>query len=369
MSSPKKTILAIGGTGAQGVPVVKGILNPSLSLYQFTYPLLALTEDSKYDVRVLSRTATSTTALELASLPGVTIMEGDAYDEATLRRAFTGADYAWVNINGFAIGEKNEIYWGIRMFEIARSCNVSHFQWASLPYVSKLGGFDPRYRTGHMDGKGKVAEFISAQSTSPMAWSILTSCMYMETLTELLAPNPSPEDPNVMVFAAPLGNGQPPLIHLADLGRYARWMFDNKERSNGMNLMISTEKVGWEYLARTFTEVTGKRAVYRDISLDQLFESGVFPFPDGKVGHSVGHEDPTLQTYRQNFSGFWNAWKADLVKADYALLDEILPTRVKTVGEWMKLTGYTGEKSSVLKDYRDNAKKRAKGFEERGIRQ
>ncbi len=97
--------------------------------------------------------------------------------------------------------------------------------------------------------------------------------------------------------------------------------------------------------------------------------SRAFPFPDAKVGHSVSHEDPTLQTYRENFSGFWNSWKDDLVKTDYALLDEILPTRVKTLGEWMKLTGYTGEKSSVLKDYRDHAKKRQKGFEEKGISQ
>jgi hypothetical protein len=318
---------------------------------------------------VLTRSAASAAAVELAALPGVTIIEGNAHDEATLYRVFTGVDYAWVNTNGFAIGEKNEIYWGIRMFEIARGCNVSHFQWASLPYVSKFGNFDPKYRTGHLDGKGKVAEFISAQPTSPMKWSVLTSCMYMETLSELLAPYPSPDDPDVMVFAAPLGKGQPPLIHLADLARYARWLFDNPERSNGVNLMVATENVGWEYLAKTFTEVTGKKAVYKDITLDELFASPVFPSPDGKVGHSVSHEDPTLQTYRQNFSGFWNSWKADLVKTDYALLDEILPTRVKTLAEWMRLTGYTGERSSVLKDYRDNAKKRQKAFEQRGVHQ
>ncbi|KAF2183857.1 NAD(P)-binding protein [Zopfia rhizophila CBS 207.26] len=352
MSSLKKTILVIGGTGAQGVPVVK-----------------ALTEDSKYNVHVLTRSAASTATIELAALPGVTIIEGNAYDYDTLCRVFTGIDYAWVNTNGFAIGEKNEIYWGIRMFEIARRCNVSHFQWASLPYLSKLGNFDPKYRTGHMDGKGKVAEFISAQPTSPMKWSVLTSCMYMETLTELLAPHPSLDNPDLMIFAAPLGKGQPPLIHLADLGRYARWLFDNPERSNGMNLMVATENIGWEYLVKTFTEATGKKAVYKDITLDELFASPVFPFPDGKVGHSVSYEDPTLQTYRQNFSGFWNSWKADLVKVDYALLDEILPTRVKTLGEWMKLVGYTGERSSVLKDYRDNAKKRQKGFEEKVFRQ
>ncbi|KAG7404028.1 NmrA-like family domain-containing protein 1 [Fusarium oxysporum f. sp. rapae] len=346
MSGSKKTVLVIGGTGAQGAAVVK-----------------ALSDDSAYEIRVLTRSATSPAAAELAALPDVTIMEGNPYEETTLQHAFDAVDLAWVNTNGFAIGEKNEIYWGIRMYEIARSRGVAHFQWASLPYVSKLGDFDPKYRTGHMDGKGKVADYISAQPTSPMKWTILTSCMYMETLTELLAPRQSPDDPDLTVFAAPLGDGRPPLIYLTDLGRYARWVFDNPGSSNGMNLMVATESVGWEYLAKTFTEVTGKRAIFKDISLDELFTSGAFPFPDGKVGHSVLPEDPTLQSYRQNFSGFWNTWKADLVKVDYALLDDILPTRVKTLSEWMKLVGYTGERRPVLKDYRDNAKQRQQGFE------
>jgi hypothetical protein len=38
---------------------------------------------------------------------------------------------------------------------------------------------------------------------------------------------------------------------------------------------------------------------------------------------------------------------------DYELLDEILPSRVRSVGEWMKLTGYNGLRGSVLKDYSD----------------
>ena len=316
---------------------------------------------------MLTRSATSADAVALAAIPGVRVLEGNPYDEDTLHRVFAGIDLGWINTNGHAIGEKAEIYWGIRMFEIARAAGVSHFQWASLAYVSKLGGFDPKYRTGHMDGKGKVADFISAQSTSPMRWSVLTSCMYMETLAEFLAPRPSPDDPDTLVFSAPIGRGQPPMIHLADLGRYARWIFDHPDRSNGMNLQIATENVGFEHLAKTFTDVTGKKAVFKDVTLDE-FASTVFPFPDGKVGHSAQADDPTLQTYRENFSGFWNSYKADLVKVDYALLDEILPTRVKSLGEWMRLTGYTGEKQSVLKDYRDMAAKRAQGFRERGVK-
>jgi len=114
-----------------------------------------------------------------------------------------------------------EIYWGIRIYELAREFGVKHFIYAALEYASKLGNFDAKYRCGHVDGKGKVADYISAQPTTPMAWTVLTSCMYMEGLSEFLQPFPDREDPSTLVFAAPPGEGKCPLIHLEDYGLYA----------------------------------------------------------------------------------------------------------------------------------------------------
>jgi hypothetical protein len=285
----------------------------------------------------------------------VTIIKGDGYNEPDLHSAFQNIDIAFVNTNGFALGEKAETYWGIRIFEIAAEHRVKHFIWANLESPYRISGFQPRFRTGHFDGKDKVAQWISGQpKDGPMRWSIFTSCMYLETFAEMLAPrNETIDGEEVLVFQAPVGKGKPPMIFLEDLGQYARWLVDNPERSNGMNLKIATENVGWEDVAKSFTAVTGKKAIFRDVTLDEYFASGVFPNPDGKVGHGVGHDDDTLQTYRQNFSGFWNTWKEDILTRDYELLDEILPSRVRSVGEWMKLTGYNGQRGSVLKDYVD----------------
>ncbi len=162
-----------------------------------------------------------------------------------------------------------------------------------------------------------------------------------------------------VIFKAPVGSGKPPMIYLEDLGRYARWLVENPEKSSGLNLEVATANVGWEEVASSFTKVTGKKAIFRDISLDEYFASGIFGDADRKVGHSVGYDDDTLQTYRQNFSGFWNTWKENVLTRDYQLLDEILPSRVKSVGEWMKLTGYDGQRSNVLKDYADAGSKKA----------
>ena len=308
---------------------------------------------STYNVRVLTRNASSREAKDLKSLPGVSIMEGDSYDEPTLREAFKGVEYVFANTNGFAIGEKAEIYWGIRLYELAREFKLKHFIYAGLEYASKLGNFDPKYRTGHLDGKGKVVDYIAAQPTKPMAWSVLTSCLYAEGLSQMMQPFPNPKDPGTLLFAVPLGNARCPLIYLEDYGAYARWLLDNPSRSNGLELHVATEDIAWKDLAAAFTAVTGKKAAYWDVSLDEYFSLPIFPYPDVKVGHSASGDDPSLFTFRENFSGFWNTWKDELTKRDYKLLDEILPTRVKSIKEWMEKTGYDGTPNAILKDYKD----------------
>ena len=67
--------------------------------------------------------------------------------------------------------------------------------------------------------------------------------------------------------------------------------------------------------------------------------------------------DDTLMTFRDSFSGWWRIYRrGDLIKRDYALLDRILPDRIKSVKEWMEKTGYTGELKEVLRRPNSNNK-------------
>ncbi|RFU79328.1 hypothetical protein TARUN_2896 [Trichoderma arundinaceum] len=328
-----ETILVIGGTGAQGIPVIE-----------------ALTSDSKYAIRVITRNAASAEAKLLAQIPGVTVVEGDCYDESTLRDILPGVDYVFTNTNGVAIGEMAEVYWGIRMYELSQEFGVKHFVYASLPYASKIGNFNSKYRVGHCDGKGRVAEYISAQPKSPMAWTIITSCLYMESLSEFLLPIPGSGD-DTYTFALPLGKGKCSMVSLTDYAKYVRWAFDTPSRSNGLDLHVITEDITGENLAAAFTQVTGKKAVYRDISLDEYFTLPIFPDPEAKMGASGASPANTLLSVRKNFSGLWNSWKDNSWEWDYQALEEILPTRIKSVEEWMGNTGYTGKLMPLLKDF------------------
>ncbi|OBT41212.1 hypothetical protein VE00_08099 [Pseudogymnoascus sp. WSF 3629] len=332
MSLQKKIVLVIGGTGAQGLAVVK-----------------ALAQDGKYDIRAITRSIQSTEAKKLAELPNVTLFEGNPYDEADLQKAYKGVQLAFANTNGFAIGEKSEIYWGIRMYELAVQNGLEHFVWAGVDYGSKLGCFAAKYRCGHLDGKNKVTEYLKSQPTSPVAWSVLSSCPYLEMLSENW--RPKKDDSGSYVFAVPLGDGTVPMIHLEDLGLYCRWIFDNPVESKGINLEVATTHIGLNDLVRTFQEVTGKPTTAVFLTPEEYFAGGYEPLDiDKKLGYGTDGSDKTLQTAGQNFIGFFNVWRDNLAKRDYHLLDKILPTRVKSLEEWMRKTNYTGDYKPVLID-------------------
>jgi hypothetical protein len=110
-------------------------------------------------------------------------------------------------------------------------------------------------------------------------------------------------------------------------------------------------------IADTFTDATGKPAKYVDFPIDAWHAKTWTRLPNGpdtKVGFSSVKDDKALlMTFRENFTNWWNLYKASagntgLIRRDYEFLDKILPNRVKTVGEWMKKANYTGERDSNL---------------------
>jgi uncharacterized protein YbjT (DUF2867 family) len=336
--SGRKSVLLIDGAGAQGVPIVK-----------------ALSQDPQFtSIRVLTRDATSANAQLLSSLPRVSLHIGAAEDEASLRSAFKDIDLAFVNLNGSALGIKSETYWGISIFEIAIQSGVKQYIWSVLEYMLRDSGYDEAVRCGHYEGKARVTEWMASQPQTPMQHSVLTTGPYMEMLSELL--RPIVDDKGIYIFTVPLADGAVPFIHLDDIANYVVWLFTHPSESAGLNLKVATEHVGFHYLAETFTSVTGKPARYEPVSIDEYFSTGpLAPAVSMKLGAPA--DDPTLMTTKENFSAWWTMYQrsADnkgLVKRDYELLDRILPTRVKRVGEWMQKVGYTGERRSVVRNYK-----------------
>lgn len=188
--------------------------------------------------------------------------------------------------------------------------------------------------------------------TKPMAWTILSSGPYAERLWE--STNiPVKNDEGVYVFSLPLGpTGAMPLVSLEDLGKYAKWSFENPERSACLNLGVAIAHVTGAETAKAFEAVTGKKAKYQDTPLNEALEG----FPKGKIGvnGSPGYDDPTLRTAAEHFGPWWTIFQnsggnTGLWSRDYALLDDIMPDRIRSVEEWMRKENYDGKTNPVLK--------------------
>jgi len=327
-----QSILVIGGAGAQGQAVVQ-----------------ILSESGLYHSKVLTRNSHSPEALSLAELPNVTVIEGEN-DEPTLLLAMKDVDACFVNTNGFAIGEKNEIYWGIRMFELARLSGVKHFIYSSLDYLGPKTNYEKKFECMHYLGKARVAEFMKSQPTTPTNWSVITTGPYMEGLSDYFAPKL--DESGTYVFTRPLGeNGHMPLIVLSDIGKYVLWILTNPSKSSALNLAVATEHVSGSDLASSFTKITGKPARYEAVEIDQFLQ--------GWYGHLPKGPDTTLNdyetwTFRENFSAWWEIYRhtggdgTGVIERDYAFLDRVLPERIRSVEEWMERVGYTGEKGPAL---------------------
>lgn len=144
-----------------------------------------MANSGRYAVRVLTRNKNSERAQMLAKLPNVELLEGKQDSQQDLHKGFKGAWGAWINTDGFTLGEKNEIFYGIRAYEIARHEGVQHYVYASTDYAVKDANWNEEYHWGHNDAKGRVADFIYAQGQEgSMTSSSIITGPYMDMLLD-----------------------------------------------------------------------------------------------------------------------------------------------------------------------------------------
>ncbi|KAK9242159.1 hypothetical protein V1506DRAFT_563140 [Lipomyces tetrasporus] len=283
-----RAIAVIGGTGAQGMPVVRG-----------------LASSGTYTVRALTRDPSSSRFKQIQSYgpPGtVEAVVGTFASEQALREIFRGAWGSFVNIDGpKSIGR-------FVAYELAIEEVIKFYVYSNLAYGYKLSGYKPEFRGGHYDAKGRIGEWILSQN---------------------------PETVLSLGGLRRLGREPCPKLHFDDCG-YFKWLFDHPERANGMDLDVAIEHATYTKVAEAFQKVTGKPARYIDTSFDDYFAAT--PVAELPTGYNSDPKDPATMKYRDNFTGWWNLWRHSagnkgLIRKNYELLDEIHPGRIRTVEE------------------------------------
>lgn len=333
-----KIILVIGGTGAQGFAVVKALL----------------AKPNAYSVRVLSRNPHAQSVREaFAGLP-VEFVQGSFMDFNSVRLALQDCYGVYVNTDGFTVKESDEIFAGIRIFEISNTIpTLRHFIYGSIDYYIQLTGFNHAYAAHHTNAKGRVNSYLQSQASSTSAtgltWSILNTGAYTEDLQGGFF-TPKIQADGTRVFALPLGDGHLPLMTLRDNGAFARIVFDDRAAWSGKTLNLLSHFATGQELAETLERVAGVKARYEPISIEQwVRELAIADAP-------VATTDPEGITVGENFSMWWPGFQTSQLKnlntRDEAMLKRIHPG-LQSLEDWMRETGYDGTPKPVLKGFID----------------
>ncbi len=196
---------------------------------------------------------------------------------------------------------------------------------------------------------------MHAQTDTPMAWTIIRSGPYLEDMYEIMKPAATADG---FVFHLPLADGAVPFIHVEDFGPYVDWALSNEGEANRMDFGIATAHITGPELAGALERASGRPTAYADIPaaawVAEAFKNLTPHGADTKIGtRTVKDDNALLMTFGENFTNWWNLYKASagnkgLVQRDYDLLDRLHPARIRTLDEWFRKTGWKGEEGSIL---------------------
>ncbi len=267
-SSSKKIIAVTGATGAQGGGLVRAILNdPS----------------GGFAVRAITRDPNSDKARALAAL-GAEVVAGDVDDEASLKRAFTGAHGAYcVTFFWAHFSPEKEIAEAAAMARAAKAAGVAHVVWSTLEDTRKrvplsdtrMPTLNGKYKVPHFDGKGEAdAEFARAGVPT----TFLLTSFYWDNLIHF-GMGPRKGADGKLVFALPMGDKKLPGIAAEDIGRCAYGVFKRGAELIGRTVGIAGEHPTGAQMAATLGKVLGQPVSYYPMPFDAYRKLG-FPGAD-----------------------------------------------------------------------------------------
>jgi hypothetical protein len=151
-----------------------------------------------------------------------------------------------------------------------------------------------------------------------------------------------------------------------------RWLFDNPDRANGLDLEVAIDHISYSEMAASFTKVTGRPAQYVDVPFSEYFKGfggresiasvltnshlsfmaklrfGLRFSTRRPSSYNADPSDPATLSFEENFTGFWNLWRASkgnkgVLQRNYRLLDEIHPNRIRSAEEWFRKEAEKGD--------------------------
>ena len=108
-----------------------------------------------------------------------------------------------------------------------------------------------------------------------MSASLFTTGPYIEMAIGKGTPmSPVVAEDGAVEWRVPLGGGAVVHVSLEDCGGYVKWLFENWEEADSLDLEVAIEHVHYEDLAKAWERVTGTKARFVDVSLAEYWEKG-----------------------------------------------------------------------------------------------
>jgi uncharacterized protein YbjT (DUF2867 family) len=235
-----RTVLVSGATGQQGGAVARELLARG------------------YRVRAMTRKPQSDPALSLAGL-GAELVQGDLDDEASVARALAGAWGAFAVQNTWEAGVEKEEVQGKSFAKAARKAGVQHFVYSSVASAHRKTGIP------HFDNKARVEETV--RSLDFPSHVIIRAVFFMENFLGSWF-KPAIVGGKLMVAMKPQTALQ--MIAVEDIGKYARWAFDNHQKLNGRAIDIAGDARTMPDTARIIGQAAGRTVEFVQVPIEEV---------------------------------------------------------------------------------------------------
>jgi uncharacterized protein YbjT (DUF2867 family) len=252
--APKKVIAVVGAPGAQGGGLVRAILaDPGRG----------------FAARAITRDPSSSKAHELRRL-GAEVVAGDVDDEASLEKAFAGADGAYcVTFFWAHFSPEKELAEAHAMARAAKKAGVGHVIWSTLEDTrlrvplndGRMPTLMGRYKVPHFDAKG---EANAAFTSTGLPVTLLHTSFYWDNFVHFgLGPKRGPD--GVLALTMPMGTARLPGIAAEDIGRCALGLFERGPARAGGSVGIAGEHLTGAEMAAAMTKAIGETVRFNDV--------------------------------------------------------------------------------------------------------
>jgi uncharacterized protein YbjT (DUF2867 family) len=208
-----EVILVTGATGKQGGAVVDALIQ----------------HRTPFQLRALVRNPSSPQAKALIE-KGVTVMQGDLGDAASLRSALSGTYGVFSVQTMMGVGTEGEKQQGLLLAELAAEAKVQHFVYSSV------GGAERGSGVAHFESKWHIEQRIVSLG---LPYTILRPVTFMDNFNQFAF-----RTIVLSMLRSVVPEERPlQLIAVRDIGQFAAFCFANREAFLGKAIEIAGDEL------------------------------------------------------------------------------------------------------------------------------